>query len=240
MVNKGHPPWNEKNYMKFMNTIAVFGVLIFVLLFSGCTTSPPVQTPTSVPTTPEIISPTPTTVPFPDALAMNEYATFGSADKIGQATVYRFEIKPNYTWTSPSWKSPREQGSSSSPLDTQHGYTMETPSKGNTFLFLYVRILNTGKNAVLAPSAKQFVLNSNGMIYTYSSVHDSDVVIDKVSGTQYDYRIGQGGTVGYIQPGDSNKAEGYLIYEIPATFSPNTTYVVSNLDYQTQAVWKLG
>jgi hypothetical protein len=227
--------------MKFIYTIAVFGVLFFVLLFSGCTsTSPPVQTPTSVPTTAVVkLSPTPTAVPFPNALSLNEYATFGSADKIGQATVYGYEIRPNYNWTSPSWNSPRGQGAASPPLDIQRGYTMEKPHEGNTFLFVYVRVLNTGKNAVFAPSAKQFVLNSNGTIYNYSSVHGSDVIIDKVPGTQYDYQIGRGGTVGYVQPGESNRADGYLIYEVPAMFSPKTTYVVSNLDYQNQVVWRL-
>jgi hypothetical protein len=227
--------------MKFIYTIAVFGVLFFVLLFSGCTsTSPPVQTPTSVPTTTVVkLSPTPTAVPFPNALSLNEYAAFGSADKIGQATVYGFEIKPNYNWTSPSWNSANEQAAASQPLELQRGYTMEKPQESNTFLFVYVRVLNTGKNAVYAPSAKQFVLNSNGTLYNYSPVHGSDVIIDKVPGTQYDYQIGRGGTVGYIQPGESNRADGYLIYEVPATVSPKTTYVVSNLDYQNQAVWRL-
>ena len=227
--------------MKFINAIAFFGILFIVLLFTGCTsTSPPVPAPTPVSTTAVVIlSPTPTAVPFPNALTLNEYATFGSADMIGQATVYGYEVKPDYNWTSPSWNSPSEQGAASPPLDIQRGYTMEKPHEGNTFLFVYVRVLNTGKNAVYAPSAKQFVLNDNGTLYNYSSVHGSDVIIDKVTGTQYDYQIGRGGTVGYVQPGESNRADGYLIYEIPATFSPKTTYVVSNLDYQNQAVWRL-
>ncbi len=232
--------------MKIKYTIAIFGVLFLILLFTGCTsTSPPVQAPTPVPTTAVAIlsptsTPTPTAVPYPNALALEQYATFGSADMIGQATIYGFDIKPNYTWTSPSWNSPSEQGAASPPLETQRGYNMEEPQSGNTFLFIYVRVMNPGKNAVYAPSAKQFVVNSNGMLYNYSPVHSSDVIIDKVPGAQYDYQIGRGGTVGFIQPGDSNKAEGYLIYEIPSTFSPNATYVVSNLDYQNQAVWNLG
>jgi hypothetical protein len=237
-----HDPYERRDYMKSLYTIAFFGVLFFVLLFSGCTsTSPPVQTQTAVPTTAVVIlSPTPTAVPFPNALALNEYATFGSRNEQGKATVYRYEVKPNYNWTSPSWNSPREQAASSGPFDIQHGYNTEWPQAGNTFLFLNVRVINTGSNAVYAPSAKQFVVFSDGKVYNYSSVHSSDVIIDQVTGTQYDYQIGRGGTVGYIQPGESNKADGYLIYEIPAPFSPSTTYVVSNLDYQNQAVWKLG
>ena len=229
--------------MNIRYTISFFGVLCIVLLFSGCTsTSPQVPAPTPVRTTTAVVilSPSPTAVPFPNALALNEYATFGSADMTGKASVYGYDLKPSYNWTSPSWNSPGEQAAASQPLELQRGYTVETPQEGNTFLFVYVRVLNPGKNAVYAPSAKQFVVNSNGTLYNYSPVHGSDVIIDKVPGTQYDYQIGRGGTVGYIQPGESNKAEGYLIYEVPAAFSPNTTYVVSNLDYQNQAVWKLG
>jgi hypothetical protein len=235
-------PFELRDCMKIIYTIAFFGVLFIVLLFSGCTsTSPPVQTTTSVPTTAVVkLSPIPTAVPFPNALAQNEYAIFGSADKIGKATIHGYEIKPNYNWTSPSWNSPREQVASSQPLELQRGYNMEKPQEGNTFLFVYVRVLNTGNNAVYAPSAKQFVVSSDGKMYNYSSVQSSDVIIDKVTGTQYDYQSGGGGSVGYIQPGESNKADGYLIYEIPARFSPDTTYVVSNLDYQNTAVWKLG
>ena len=228
--------------MKIRHTITFFGLLFLILLFSGCTsTTPPVPSPTSVPTTLMVIpSPSPTAVPFPDALALNEYAPFGSADMIGKATVYGYDIKPNFTWTSPSWNNPREQGTASPPLDTQQGYNLEEPREGNTFLFVHLRVTNTGKNAVYAPSAKQFVVNSNGTVYNYSPVQSSDVIIDNVSGTQYDYQIGRGGIVGYVQPGESNRADGYLIYEVPATFSPAMTYVVSNLDYQNQAAWKLG
>ena len=228
--------------MKIIGTIPFFGLLFLVILFSGCTsTPPPVPLPTSLPTTAVVtVSPTQAAVPFPNALALNEYATFGSADMIGKATVYGYDIKPNYNWTSPSWNSPQEQGAASPPLGIQSGYNLEKPQDGNTFLFVHIRVMNTGKNAVYAPSAKQFVVSSNGTFYNYSPVHGSDVIIDKVPGTQYDYQIGRGGTVGYVQPGESNTADGYLIYEVPAMFSPNTTYVVSNLDYQNQAVWKLG
>lgn len=228
--------------MKFIYTIAIFGVLFFVLLSSGCTsTSPSVQAPTSfTPTAVVIPSPTPTAAPFPNAQVLDQYAHFGSGDEQGKATVYRYDVKSNYTWTSPSWNSPREQAAASAPLELQRGYNLEKPKDGNTFLFVYVRVENTGNKIVYAPSAKQFVVFSDGKAYNYSSVHSSDVTIDTIYGTQYDYQIGRGGTVGYIQPGESNKADGYLIYEIPAPFSPNTTYVVCNLDNQNQVAWKLG
>ncbi|MDO9325264.1 MAG: DUF4352 domain-containing protein [Methanoregula sp.] len=230
--------------MKLIYSIAIFGVLFLVLLSSGCTsTSPAVQTPvpTPIPATAATIQPLPPTqVPYPNALALDQYASFGSGNEQGKATVYRYDIKPNYNWTSPSWNSPREQAAASLPLELQKGYNREKPQEGNTFLFVFVRVMNTGDKAVYAPSAQQFVVFSNGKMYNYSSVHSSDVLIDTVRGTQYDYQIGRGGVVGYVQPGESNAADGYLIYEIPARSSPDTTYVVSNLDFKNQVAWKLG
>jgi len=230
-----------------MYTIAVFGILVLALLVSGCTssTSSQGQTPASVPP-PGVVaqSPTPTAAsaaaPFPNALALNEYAHFGTGNEQGKATVYRYEVKSNYNWTSPSWSSPSDQAAASGPSGVEYGYNMAKPGEGNTFLFIFVSVLNTGQHAVYAPSAQQFVVFSDGKTYNYTSVPSSDVIIDQVPGSQYVDQIGPGGTVGYILPGESNKADGYLIYEIPSSFSPDTTYVVSNLDYQTQAVWNLG
>ncbi|MEN6443938.1 MAG: DUF4352 domain-containing protein [Methanoregula sp.] len=233
--------------MKFMYTTAVIGVLFIALLFSGCTsTSQPVRLETTVPTTSIMTSsPTPTAYvtaseQYSNALALNQYATFGTGNEQGKATVNRYEVRPNYNWTAPSWNSPSEQAASSLPLELQRGYNTETPQAGNTFLFLYVTVQNTGSKDVYAPSPQQFVVMSNGKAYSYSSVHSSDVIIDHVNDKQYDYRIGTGGTGGFLLPGESNKAEGYLIYEVPASFSPSSTYVVTNLDYQNRAVWRLG
>ena len=235
--------------MKFFLALATIGTLFIVLLCSGCiNTSPqaPVQTtvPSPSPTTPSPVLSTPVPAPapavYPGALPLGRYATFGSGSETGEATVYTYDIKPNYTWTSPSFNSPREQASSSPPNEIQRGYNLENPKEGDTFLFIYVRVNDTGSSAVYAPSASQFVVYNKGILYNYTSVHGSDVVIDTVSGTQYDFQIGRGGAVGYIQPGSSNKAEGYLIYEVPATISPPDTYVVANLDYRNQAVWRLG
>lgn len=225
--------------MKLTYTITVFGVLIFALLFAGCT-SPQVQTPTSVPTTTVVtLSPTPTAVPFPNALAVNENATYGSGNKTGTVTVYRYDVKPTYSWTDPSWNSPAEQLAAGQPNDIQRGYNLEKPQAGNTFLFVYVSAQNTGQDTIQTPAAKQFVVLSDGKAYNYTSVHGSNVIIDTVSDSQYLYQRGQRDPIEYIQSGDSTKVKGYLIYEIPASFSPSTTYVAANLDYKNSAVWKL-
>jgi hypothetical protein len=230
--------------MKFFFTITTFCLLFFGLIFAGCMSSSlPVQAPPSssalvIPS--PVLTAVPTAVPYPETLGLNEYTCFGCENREGAATVYRYEIRPYYNWTSPSWNSPREQAAASQPLELQGGYTMEKPGEGNTFLFIFIRVESVGTLSVNAPLAKQFVVYSDGKRYNYTSVHSSDVVIDSVSGTQYGYRSGKGGTVGYIQSGESNRADGYLIYEIPASFSPNTTYVMGNLDYENQAQWKLG
>ncbi|MDD1680559.1 MAG: hypothetical protein LUQ35_03005 [Methanoregula sp.] len=232
--------------MKKFFTITTFSILFFGLIFAGCTNSfLPAQTPVSsnaltVPST--VLTAIPTAEPYPNALGLDEYSCFGCDNRQAGATVYRYEIRPYYNWTSPSWNSPREQAAASQPLELQGGYTMEKPHEGNTFLFIFIRVENVGTLGVNVPLAKQFVVYSGGNMYNYTPVHSPDVIIDRVSGSQYGYQTGQegSGTVGYIQSGESNRAEGYLIYEIPASFSPNTTYVIANLDNQNKAEWILG
>jgi hypothetical protein len=233
--------------MKFTHFSAAIGILIIVLFCSGCmNTTPQSPSQTTVPsplsTTPtvETIVATPAVTPYPGALALGQYATFGSEGRQGKATVYKYEIRQNYNWTAPTFNSPGSQSAASGPNDVQRGYTTQKPKTGNTFLFVYVSLVNTGTAAIYAPSASQFVVSANGTVHNYTSVQGSDVVIDMVPGTQYDYQIGRGGLVGYIQPGESNKADGYLIYEVPAAISLNNTYVLINLDYQNRAVWRLG
>jgi hypothetical protein len=226
--------------MRYSYTIAVFGVLLSVLLFSGCTsTAPQVQATTAVPTTVVIPSPAITQVPFPNALSVNEYATFGSGTQQGRASVTRYQVKPDYSWTDPSWNSPSEQLASSQPNDVQEGYNQAKPKEGNTFLFVYVSVENTGSDTIFVPSANQFVVFVDGKAYNYTSVHGSSVIISTVSDSQYRFVRGQRDPIEYIQPGDT-KVAGYLIYEIPAPFMPGKTYVASNLDYKNSAVWKLG
>jgi hypothetical protein len=235
--------------MKFTYFSAAMGILLIVLFCSGCmntspqspsqTTAPATVFTTPPPTTATIV-PAPVVTAYPGALALGQYATFGTDGRMAKATISRCEIRPNYNWTAPTFNSPGSQSAASRPNEVQRGYTTQMPKAGNTFLFVYVSLVNTGTSAIFAPSASQFVVSSNGTFYNYTSVQGSDVVIDTVPGTQYDYQIGRGGLVGYIQPGESNKADGYLIYEVPAAISLKNTYALVNLDYQNRAVWRLG
>jgi len=236
--------------MKFSLAIVAMGVLGLVLLCSGCS-SPAGQAPLQTPSPTPVIATataTPTATPalapaavaYPEALIVGQYATFGNGTRTGKATVYKYSINPTYNWTEPTFNSPHDQLAASQPNAIQRGYNMETPEEGNTFLFVYVRVVDTGTKPIYVPSPSQFVVINGGTAYNYTSVRSSGVVIDNVFENQYDFQLGTTGVVGNIPPGDSNAAEGYLIYEVPASISPQDTYVSANIDYQTRAVWKLG
>jgi len=226
--------------------IAVILLLATALVLGGCTGASHGGSVTTVTTTMAPPSPAATSTPvpsnpgepFPDALAPGTPVPFTGGTGEGNATVYRYLVRGNYTWTSPSWNSPREQATGN-PLEVRYGYNTEMPHDGDVFLFVYLRVVSTGSGAVYAPSPRQFTVSYNGTTYPYSSVHGADVAIDTISGTQYDYLLGSGGTGGYVQPGASNQADGFLIFELPAGFVPQETYVIGNLDYDTRAVWRL-
>ena len=226
--------------MKSVHAISI--VLVLLLLSCGCIRdqNAPVAATTPAPLIPVTASPSPTAHPYPDAKPLNAPAAFGTKDMTGTATVTKILQKQDYNWTSPSWRSPRQQAAYAPPLEVQQGFNTEKPADGSRFLFVFFRVQNTGTSAIFAPSPQQIVVAGGGKTYSYRPVSDAGVIIDGVSGTQYDYRIGPGGTGGYVQPGASNAAEGYLIYEVPAGMVPEKTFVVANLDYQTRAEWVLG
>ncbi len=232
--------------MKPIHVLVITSVVVFAVLVCGCTqirnaapVTPAPSPAVSQAAAPAAASPAPTVNPYPDAKPLNAPAKFGSGDMTGAATVTKYIVKPTYTWTSPAWRSARELVAQAPPNEVQAGYSTEAPAAGNTFLFVYFRVENTGTKAIVAPSPQQVVVSGDGTTYSYRPVADSGVVIDGITGTQYDYQLGTGGTGGYVQPGASNAAEGYLIYEVPAAIIPDRAFVLANLDYKTSAQWKL-
>jgi hypothetical protein len=225
--------------MKPGHTLSLFCIIAIITAFAGCSSSTP-QTATPPPIV-VITTVTPVPPQYPGALSLNQETLFGIAGANGTATVYRAEIRPDYSWTSPSYNSPHEQQEAgASLLATQHGYNTEKPKDGNSFLFVYVRLADTGSERMVVPSPNQFVADYNGRTYTYSSVRGSDVTVSNVRVTQYDYQIGSGGVAGSIAPGPSNAADGFLVYEVPASLDLSKTYLVITLDPGHQAAWKLG
>jgi len=228
--------------MKSIHALIIFGLLVLVLLSCGCTQeqTPAALAPAPAQTISLTTSPTPAANPYPDAKPLNAPAAFGTGDMTGTATVTKYYVKPNYNWTSPEWLSIHEQATYAPANVVQRGYNTEMPAAGNTFLIVFFKVVNTGTKEIYAPSPQQIVVVFDGKTYSYRSVPDAGVIIDGISGTQYDYRIGNGGTGGSVLPGASNTAEGYLIYEVPEGMTPDKTFVVANLDYQTRAEWVLG
>ena len=229
--------------MKPLHALCLLCFVAALIFCAGCASpTPPSATPvpTPVPVTTTIATPVPTPTPYPGALSLNGEAPFGTGGRNGTATVYKAAILPDYSWTSPSFNSVREQSQTGVALGTQQGYNTEKPAEGNVFLFTYVRLADTGATSLVAPSPGQFIVNYNGKDYPYSSVRGSDVTIGSIQGTQYDYLIGKGGVSGYIQPGASNAADGFLIYEVPASIDLTKAYLVITLDSQHQSAWQLG
>jgi hypothetical protein len=228
--------------MKPVHALGFLCLIAVLIACAGCTgTTPPATTaPIPVPVTTAIATPVPAQTPYPGALSLNQEVPFGIGGKNGTATVYKAAIRPNYSWTSPSFNSLHEQAQTGNPLGTQQGYNTAEPAAGNVFLFTWVRLTDTGVAGMVAPSPNQFVVNYNGKDYTYSSVQGSDVTIGSVPGTQYDYLIGTGGVSGYLQPGASNAADGFLIYEVPASIDLTKASLVITLDSLHRSAWQLG
>lgn len=229
--------------MKPLHVLCLIGMIAVLISCAGCTsTAPPAATPTptSEPVMTTIATPVPTATPYPGALALGQEAPFGTGGRNGAASVYKADIRSNYSWTSPSFNSVSEQQLTGPALGIQQGYNTEEPAAGNTFLFVYVKLTDTGAESIVAPSPGQFVVNYNGNDYTYRSLAGSDVTIGSIRGTQYDYLIGKGGVSGYIQPGDSNAADGFLIYEVPSSIDLTKAAMVVTLDSQHQSAWQLG
>jgi hypothetical protein len=228
--------------MKRTALFSILAALVMCMVFCGCTGTSPAPQPTSTPVQITLLpSPAPviTVDPYPNASAPNVAVLFGSGKKTGEITVTGYKIRPIYNWVDPSWNSQREQAESANPLETQRGYNTKKPQEGNTFLFVYVNVAGTGTEAVFAPSPKQIVIVSDGKTYEYSSLASAQTTVDGEPNKQYDFQIGTGGTGGFIQPGKSNNVKGFLIYEVPALFSPGKTYVIAAPDSKTQGVWKL-
>ena len=226
--------------MKLIHATGLFCIMAVLIAFAGCTgTTPQTVTPTPfvVPTT---ATPVPEPTTYPGALALNQETPFGIAGYNGTATVYKAELRSTYQWGSPSFNSPRDQEKAGESLFvTQQGYNTEKPKDGNTFLFVYVRLANIGSQRMVAPSPNQFIVDYNGKTYPYRSVQGSDVTVSSVRVNQYDYLIGKGGVAGFIMPGSSNAADGFLIYEVPASIDLTKAAMIIGLDSEHQSAWKL-
>jgi hypothetical protein len=65
--------------------------------------------------------------------------------------------------------------------------------------------------------------------------------ISKLTGSEYveNYGYSHGSQLSYLYPGVSNAIDGYLIYEVPKSLTPDKTFVKIEFNGQEVGVWKL-
>lgn len=232
--------------MKPFHIIGILGITMVLIFCAGCTSSsqlapPQPATATSAPTPPtNIATPVPTVTPYPGTLALNQVVPFGQADRTGTVTVYKAKVLPNYSWTDPTFNSPRDQQKAGDTLlSKQYGYNTQNPAEGNVYLFVYPRLTNTGTDSLGALSTGQFIVNYDGKDYASQTVSSSHLTFADGLGSPYNYDAENGGVTGFIVPGSANAADGFLIYEVPASFDIRKAAVMVTLDGGNKAAWAL-
>jgi hypothetical protein len=240
------PADNNRHSMKPLHIIGILGITMVLIFCAGCTSSSqpaPLQsvTATTVPTPPATIAtPVPTVTPYPGTLPLNQRVTFGQADRTGTVTVYKAKVLPNYSWTDPTFNSARDQQKAGDTLlTTQYGYNTQNPAEGNVFLFVYIRLINTGTNSLGALSTGQFIVNYNGKDYSSHPVSGSHLTFADGLGSPYNYDFEHGGVTGFIMQGSANAADGFLIYEVPASFDISKAAIRVTFDAENKVAWAL-
>jgi hypothetical protein len=207
----------------------------------------PARTPssaTTIPVTPELTTPTPTPTPdpFPNALRLKEALPFGEGTFESEGTVYRFWMNNTYHWHN----------------DMDNKYYVQKPRSGNKYLFVFVNVFNKGETRIWPPASGNIRVYFEKKYYDQDPTHylpdkSSDrkataievmevQFFPKYFGTEYveDYGYSHGSQLAYLYPGKSNAIDGYLVYEVPASLSPEKAYVEIVFNGKTTGVWKLG
>jgi hypothetical protein len=197
-----------------------------------------VSTPETIAATPELTS---TPDPFPGAFRMGERMPFGSGEVASEGTVYRYWINDTYQWHN----------------DMDNKYYPQKPGPGNKYLFIFVHMVNHGTTRVWLPHAGTIRVYYDGNMYSQDQNHyKPDKTGDlkataievgevqyyhKLNGDEYveDFGYSHGTELGYIYPGRSNAVDGYIIYEVPQSLTPDKTYVAISFNGQDQGIWKL-
>ena len=227
--------------MKTRFALAFPVLLVFLVIVSGCTGTPPASQPaaTSAPVQAPATVAAAAQSPYPDAVPVNSPLAFGSGAKTGELTVTAYKVVPTVFYVDPSLSSPRQQLQSSNPLDPQPGNTTFKPAEGNTFVLIYLTAAGTGTESAWAPAPNTIALYSDGTMYHHKSLPSAKSVIQGEASHMYDYWYSDGDTKGAVLPGKANNVKGFLIYEVPAAFAAEKSFVVASLYSDKQGAWKL-
>jgi hypothetical protein len=189
----------------------------------GATVTTAATTATNQPTT----EPTPVTTtappdPFPDALTLGTAFSYGREDIRMEVTFYKVKAMDEYDWWSPKWGR----------------YWNTTAKRGNHFIFGLVRLIDRGTARALMPQTHTFVLRSGDNSYIETTDRDNSLWVKGIDVKQYQYYYEDTG--GWIDPGESNKIEGFVLYEVPESVTPWNSYISVIFTGKDDAVWKLG
>jgi hypothetical protein len=210
--------------------------------------SPVTQTPTLEvtvsPTTVIPISttvPTPTPNPYPNALPLKKWFPFSEGKTASEGTVYRYWINDTYQWHN----------------DMDNKWYPQHPKSGNKYLLVFANVVNRGDTAFPYPKSNSIYVHYNGNVFTVDSSHyipdktgNREATPVEIGEVQYqsdlfnmeyveDYGYSHGTTANFVYPGTSNAIDGYLIYEVPASLTPDKTFVEIVFTDKERAVWKL-
>jgi hypothetical protein len=204
----------------------------------------PVPTPVSTALTDvTTVVPTPPPDPFPDAYALRELFNFNEGKYASRATVYRYWMNETYQWHND--------------MDNKYYTEPDRPNPDYKYLLIFVNIENIGSDAYPYPKSNMITVHNGDNQYSVDTSHylpdkagDAKATPIEIMEIEHmsdffnferveDYGYSHGTTQDFIYPGQGNAIDGYLIYKVPASLTPENTYIEIVFDGQDRAVWKL-
>lgn len=238
----------------------ICGCIILLVAAAGCAGSEPAPIATPLPTTalPEPTSaptPEPTTIPvtttvtpvmsqYPEALALKAMFPYaGDTPRKSEATVYRFWSNNTYSWYNPA----------------ENAYETNVAPSGKKYLFIFVTIVDSGTERIPIPSQNNIYVEYNGEMIPRDPTHplptkntDSSPKVSRVAEIEFykklfgnseyveDFGYSHGMKLDFVNPGESNAVDGYIIFEVPEELTPEKAYVRIMSPGISTAIWKLG
>jgi hypothetical protein len=181
--------------------------------------------------------------PSPVILNFKEDYPFGNGTKWNSvATVYRIWINDTYQWFSPD--------------DSQ--YYIKVAPTGKKYLVIFISMVDKGTDRAPLPQQNNIYVQYDNTIIPSDPSHilptknpDSSPKVVRIGEIEFskkrfnseyieDFGYSHGMKLGYINPGESNTVDGYIIYEVPASLTPENSYLSIVMPQTDIAIWKLG
>lgn len=178
----------------------------------------------------------------PDVLNLKANYLFGNGTTWNsEATVYRIWINDTYRWFSPE--------------DNQ--YLTKVAPFGKKYLVVFISMVCRGTDRAPLPQQNTIYVLYDNAIISHDPAHalptknpDSSPKVIRIGeiefskkrfNTEYieDFGYSHGQRLGYINPGESNAVDGYVIFEVPASLEPENAYVSIVMPEADTAIWKL-